>query len=66
MIEFINCHVIHPHVREIGGQQMMLEPLLSGTVALPNDDDTKKCLERGWLKAVSEPYMAEPAYDPTK
>ena len=66
MIEFIKCRVLFPHVREIGGQQMMLEPLFSGAVALPNDDDTKKCIERGWLAALGEPFMAEPAYDPTK
>jgi len=65
-IEFVICNVLFPHVREIGGQTMMLEPLFSGNVALPNDDDTKKCIERGWLKTVSEPFMAEPAYDPTK
>lgn len=63
-IEFIRCEVLFPHVRDIGGQMMMLEPLFSGEVALPNDADTKKCIEKGWLKAVSEPFMAEPTYTP--
>lgn len=65
-IEFIWCEVLYPHVRDIGGQIMMLEPLFSGSVALPNNDDTKKSIEKGWLKAISEPFMAKPAYDPTK
>lgn len=65
-IEFIKCVVLFPHVRDIGGQTMMLEPLFSGEVALPNDADTKKCIDRGWLKIVGDPFMAEPAYDPTK
>ena len=62
-IEFIKCKVLAPHVRTIGGQTMMLEPAFSGDVALPNDDDTKQAVKRGWLKTVSEPFMAEPAYD---
>jgi hypothetical protein len=45
---------------------MMLEPLLSGVVALPHDDDTKKAIKKGWLTVQSEPFMAEPAFDPEK
>lgn len=63
-IEFIKCTVLFPHVRDIGGQTMMLEPLFSGIVSLPNDDDTKKCIKREWLKVESEPFMATPNFDP--
>jgi hypothetical protein len=62
---FVRCEVLFPHVREIGGQTWMLEPMLSGIVALPNDEDTQKCIERGWLKVVppNDPAQAGRASD---
>lgn len=62
-IEFVTCNVLFPHVREIGGQLMMLEPMFSGDVSLPNDEATKKSIEKGWLKVIHGPFMAQPAYE---
>lgn len=63
-IEFVVCNVLIAHARSIGGQTMMLEPMFSGDVALPNDKDTKQAVARGWLKPITKPFMAEPAFDP--
>jgi hypothetical protein len=47
---FVCCNVLFAHCREIKGQTMMLEPLLSGNVWLPYDEDTKLALKKKWLK----------------
>lgn len=41
--------VTFPHVREFNGQDVMFEPG-SGVHTLPDDDDTRQCVEKGWLK----------------
>ena len=50
---FVRCTVLMPHVRNIDGKTLMFEPLFSGIVMVPNDDDTKRAIEAGWLKVVS-------------
>lgn len=47
---WVRCEVLFPHVREINGETYMLEPMLSGVVALPDDEDTRKTIKAGWLK----------------
>lgn len=49
----IRCEVIMPHVRNINGQTLMFEPMFSGIVTVPNDDDTKRAIDAGYLKVVS-------------
>jgi hypothetical protein len=49
----VRCVVKFPHVREINGQTLMLEPLLSGILTLPDDEDTKLSLKRKWLEVVA-------------
>jgi hypothetical protein len=44
--------VLFPHVREYNGKTWMLEPMFSGSVALPEDEDTKLAIEQGWLKRI--------------
>ena len=46
------CEVIFPHCREIDGQLTMFEPMLSGIVDVPDDDETKAAIESEWLKVV--------------
>lgn len=46
------CNVLVSHVRELGGQDYMLEPMFSGDVALPYDKVTKMTIKRGWLKII--------------
>ena len=48
----VRCEVVFPHCREIDGVLYMLEPMFSGILTLPNDDDTQKAISRGWLKEV--------------
>ena len=50
----IRCRVLFPHVREINGQAMMLELMFSGVISLPDDEDTRKCIEKGWLEKVDD------------
>ena len=51
----VRCEVVFPHVRELAGQTVMFEPLFSGIVTLPDDEDTRKCVEHGWLKIITDP-----------
>jgi hypothetical protein len=46
----IRCEVLTPHSRVINGTLYMLEPMLSGIVALPDDEDTRKSIARGLLR----------------
>lgn len=57
-VAWARYEVIYPHVRDIDGQTVMLEPMFSGIVTLPDDEDTRKCVERGWLKEVF-PFQIE-------
>jgi hypothetical protein len=47
---FVRCEVLQAHLREHKGQTVMLDPLLSGIVALPYDDQTKKAIASRCLK----------------
>lgn len=46
--------VLFPHCRTIDGQLMMFEPLFSGAVELPDDDETRMAVKKEWLKVVNE------------
>ena len=48
----IKCEVLFPHCRELNGQLMMLEPMFSGVLNLPDDDETRACIEAGWLRVL--------------
>jgi len=61
-IDFIRVIPLQSCVCSFGGQTYMLEPLLSGVTAVPHDDQVKKFIEAGYLKAVSEVFQAEPAF----
>ena len=50
--EGIRCKVLMPHVRNINGEILMLEPMFSGIVTVPDDDDTKRAIKAGYLKIV--------------
>ena len=48
----VRCKVLLPHCREINGQMCMLEPMFSGIVTLPNNKDTRRCIEAEYLELV--------------
>ena len=50
--ETVLCEVLLPHVRKLNGQLMMFEPLFSGVLKLPNDDDTKAFIDGEYLRVV--------------
>ena len=51
-LEYIICEVTFPHCREFDGVLFMLEPLFSGHLQLPNDEETEACIKRGWLRII--------------
>ena len=51
--KFVCCEVLFSHCRTINGQLWMLEPMFSGQVWLPNDEDTKKCIKDNWLQVIA-------------
>lgn len=48
--QFVRCEVLRPHCRTINGTLYMLEPMFSGIVALPDDEDTRKSIAGGLLR----------------
>ncbi len=50
--QFVRCEVLLPHVRTINGTQYMLEPMFSGIVALPDDEETRKSVAGGLLRML--------------
>lgn len=48
----MRCKVLFPHSRYIGGQLVMYEPMLSGIVDVPDDDQTLGAIEAKWLEPV--------------
>ena len=48
--QLVRCEVLQPHCRTINGTLYMLEPLFSGIVTLPDDEDTRKCIAGGLLR----------------
>ena len=50
----VRCEVLFPHVREIDGKTIMLEPMLTGVIELPNDRQTQLALTKGWLRVAIE------------
>ena len=48
--QFLRCEVMLPHCRTINGTLYMLEPMFSGIVAVPDDEDTSKSIAGGLLR----------------
>jgi hypothetical protein len=55
----VRCEVLIPHCRTINGTLYMLEPMFSGIVALPDDDDTRRSIAGGLLR-MSQNAEPEP------
>lgn len=53
---FVRCEVLMPHIRNINGQTMMFEPMFSGIVTLPNNEDTNRAIQAGYLKVFTKSY----------
>ena len=49
----MKCKVLFPHIRYIDRQLVMYEPMLSGIVDVPDDDQTRKAIEAKWLEQVA-------------
>lgn len=48
----MKCRVLFPHSRYIDEQLVMYEPMLSGIVDVPDDDETFAAIEAEWLEPV--------------
>ncbi len=48
----VKCKVLLPHSRYIGKQLVMYEPMLSGIVDVPDDDQTLAAIEAKYLEPV--------------
>ncbi len=50
----MRCEVLLPHFRFIDGVLMSFEPLLSGVVDVPDDNETQAAIKAKWLMQVAE------------
>lgn len=51
----VRCQVLEAHCREHNGQMAMLDPVLSGVVTLPYDEQTKKAIKSKCLRILPIP-----------
>lgn len=49
----MKCEVLFPHCRYICDELMMFEPMLSGIVDVPDDDETQAAIEANWLRPIA-------------
>lgn len=51
--DFVRCEVLIPHCRKVKGVLYMVEPAFSKFMYLPNDDETRIAIDRGYIRLAA-------------